>query len=63
MTNLEVLGQLKQLGVKKVSFPHGTMLATYSEVLWYSVGGSPSNLLVFCFKEVKDLKNDQNTEL
>jgi hypothetical protein len=60
MAKLELLEQLKQMGLRNVSFAHGTVVTWYGAVLLYSVGGSPSNLSAFCFKKRKLLKNNQS---
>jgi hypothetical protein len=44
MAELELLEQLKQLGISNLVFAHGTVVAMYGGVLLYSVGCSPSNM-------------------
>ena len=61
MAELELMEQLEQLGLRNVSFAHGTVVALYGGVLLYSVGGSPSNLSAFCFKKGRALKNNQSS--
>ena len=56
MAELELTEQLEELGIRNVSFAHGTVIALHGGVLLYSVGGSPSNLSAFCFTKGKALQ-------
>ena len=58
MAELELYEQLEDVGLKNVSFAHGTVIALHGGVLLYSVGGSPSNLSAFCFSKGKALQKD-----
>ena len=60
MAELELSEQLEELGIRNVSFAHGTIIALHGGVLLYSVGGSPSNLSAFCFTKGKALQKETN---